>query len=98
VYGELETPKDDGSYPVLIIIPGSGPTDRNGNTLAGDNNSLKFLAEELAEHGIASIRYDKPGAGKNANVSITEEDMTFEQYVDTAVAWIEMIQKDERFT
>lgn len=100
IYGQLEVPEQDSDepYPVLIIIPGSGPTDRNGNTLAGDNNSLRFLAEKLAEHGIASIRYDKPGAGKNANVTVPEEDMTFDQFVDNAVAWVEMVKNDNRFS
>ena len=100
IYGELELPEQSGeaSYPVMIIIPGSGPTDRNGNTLAGDNNSLKYLAEELAERGVASIRYDKPGAGKNADIKILEEEITFVQFVEDAVAWIDLAEKDDRFT
>lgn len=100
VYGQLEIPDQtsEDPYPVLIIIPGSGPTDRNGNTLAGENNSLKFLAEQLAAHGIASIRYDKPGAGKNADVTIPEEDMTFDQFVEVAKAWIDLTKDDNRFS
>ena len=49
--------------PVALIIAGSGPTDRDGNSpmLPGKNNSLKLLAEALATHGIASVRYDKRG-------------------------------------
>ncbi|WP_253286820.1 S9 family peptidase [Virgibacillus sp. MSJ-26] len=100
IYGELEIPEQSGEapYPVMIIIPGSGPTDRNGNTLAGDNNSLKYLSEELAERGVASIRYDKPGAGKNTDIKIPEEEITFDQFVEDAVAWIDLAEKDDRFT
>lgn len=99
IYGELEIPEQSGeaSCPMMIIIPGSGPTDRNGNTLAGDNNSLKYLAKELAERGVASIRYDKPGAGKNADITIPEEEITFDQFVEDAVAWIDLVEKDGRF-
>lgn len=98
VHGELELPEGDGDYPVMLIIPGSGPTDRNGNTAAGDNNSLKYLAEELSEQGIASVRYDKPGAGKNAEIKIPEEEMVFDNFVDNAITWVELLQDDERFS
>lgn len=57
LYGEVEKPRGEGPFPVMIIIPGSGPTDRDGNSAAGENNSLKLLAEGLAEHEIASVRY-----------------------------------------
>ena len=45
---------------VVLIIPGSGPTDRNGNTLgATNNNSLKYLAQGIAENDIDVLTYDK---------------------------------------
>lgn len=60
IYGTLTLPKGVEDVPVAIIHAGSGPTDRNGNSnIAGDNNSLKMIAEALAEEGIASLRYDK---------------------------------------
>lgn len=47
---------------VVLIISGSGPTDRDGNQAKGmSNNSLKLLAEALADEGIASLRFDKRG-------------------------------------
>ncbi|MGH9593989.1 MAG: alpha/beta hydrolase, partial [Bryobacteraceae bacterium] len=59
IYGTLELPSGDGPFPVVVIHAGSGPTDRDGNTpaLPGKNDSLKMLAEALAAHGIASLRY-----------------------------------------
>ncbi|UOQ94660.1 alpha/beta hydrolase [Halobacillus shinanisalinarum] len=100
LYGELETPKEKGPHPVVIIIPGSGPTDRDGNsvTLQGKNNSLKLLAEELAEQGIASVRYDKRGVGKNQSAAIPEKELRFDQFVKDAAAWVEMLNKDEQFS
>ena len=44
---------------IVILIPGSGPTDRDGNQNFGQNNSLKYLAQEISHAGIATFRYDK---------------------------------------
>ena len=41
---------------LAIIIAGSGPTNRDGNSSVGKNNSLKMLAEYLTDNGIASFR------------------------------------------
>lgn len=99
LYGELELPEGEGPYPVVLIIPGSGPTDRNGNSsvLPGKNDSLKLLAEELASHGIASVRYDKRGAGKNQEAAIPEADTRFDYFIDDAIAWIQLLKSDDRF-
>ncbi|MFC0524421.1 alpha/beta hydrolase [Pontibacillus salicampi] len=99
LYGNLATPENKDTFPVVLIIPGSGPTDRNGNSsLAGNNDSLKLLAKELAQQGIASLRYDKRGVGKNANASIPEEEMTFGQFAADATHWLELLKADDRFT
>ncbi|RRN70964.1 alpha/beta hydrolase [Peribacillus simplex] len=100
INGLLETPKNEGPFPVMIIIAGSGPTDKDGNTFAnpGKNNSLKMLAESLAEKGIASIRYDKRGIGENMKLAGKEEDLRFEQYIDDAAAWVQFAKKDRRFS
>ncbi|WP_260284350.1 alpha/beta hydrolase family protein [Peribacillus aracenensis] len=100
IKGLLETPKNEGPFPVMIIIAGSGPTDKDGNSLAnpGKNNSLKMLAESLAEKGIASIRYDKRGIGENMQLAGKEKDLRFEQYIDDAAAWAQFAKKDRRFS
>ena len=53
--------------PGVVLIAGSGPTDRNGNnSLVPERiDLLKLLAERLAEAGIASLRYDKRGVGES---------------------------------
>ena len=58
VEGTLLTPNSKTST-LAIIIPGSGPTDRDGNQNFMKNNSLKFLAHDLTDKGIATFRYDK---------------------------------------
>lgn len=98
--GQLETPQGEGPFPLMVIIAGSGPTDRDGNSVAlpGKNNSLKMLAENLAAEGVASIRYDKRGVGNNTSLAGKEEDMRFEHYIDDAVAWVQFAKTDERFS
>ncbi len=88
----------------------SGPTDRDGNLpiFKGPNNSLKLLAEGLAAHGIASVRYDKRGIGETgkammlaaakAKIKLREEDLSFETYIDDAVAWCKKLGADRRFS
>ena len=52
----LEMPKNaTAQVPVAVIIAGSGPTTKDGNTVIGENNSLKMLAEGLAQQGIYSL-------------------------------------------
>ncbi len=48
--------------PIILIIAGSGPTDRNGNSPLGVNAApYRLLAEGLAAEGIGSVRIDKRG-------------------------------------
>ena len=83
--------------PLALIIAGSGPTDRNGNNPLMTNNSLKMLAEGLAENGIASLRYDKRGVGTSKIDSLNEKNIRFKDFVSDASAWIAYLNKDQRF-
>ena len=69
-YTESEVSADKlfGSYinagdntPIIVIVPVSGPTDRDSNNSQMTNNALKFLAQGLADNNISSIRVDKRG-------------------------------------
>jgi pimeloyl-ACP methyl ester carboxylesterase len=95
--GTLTIPILKGTFPVALIIAGSGPTDRNGNNAQMKNNSLQLLAHELAAQGIASLRYDKRGIGKSASAMISEEQLSFENYVEDANAWASELKVDPRF-
>ena len=100
LYGTLELPNVDEPYPIVFIHPGSGPTDRDGNSaqLPGKNDSLKLLAEALAEEGIASLRIDKRGIGESAPAGLEERTLRFDTYIDDAAAWLDLLQNDERFS
>src|SRR5699024_1326941 len=52
----------------------------------------------LAENGIASVRYDKRGAGKNKDAITAEEDMRFDQFIDDALHWVDLLSADDQFT
>lgn len=83
----------DTSQTVVVIIPGSGPTDRDGNNAIMKNNAYKLLAENLANYKIASLRYDKRGIGQSASAFIEEEKLTFQNNVDDAKSWINFLTK-----
>lgn len=100
IQGSLLQPEGSAKVPVVLIIAGSGPTNRNGNSAgsSGNNNSLKMLAEGLANQGYASVRFDKRGVGDSAAVAKTESAIRFETYVDDAAAWLKMLKADTRFS
>lgn len=100
LYGTLLLPDTKPTYPVVLFISGSGPTDRNGNSplLSGPNNSLKMLAEYLAANGIASLRYDKRGAGEGAKIMGGEANLRFDTYINDAVLWSKQLRRDKRFS
>ncbi|MGP1519999.1 MAG: alpha/beta hydrolase [Treponema sp.] len=83
LFGTLTIPEKEDVKTICIIVPGSGPTDRDGNNQFGlKTNTYKLLAEALAENGIASFRYDKRGAGKSVVEGVDainiEKNMLFE--------------------
>lgn len=96
--GTLLKPKPGGSSknappPVVLLIGGSGPTDRNGNQGSTGPGELRQLAEQLAEEGIASLRYDKRGVGRSPAPGLREEDLVLSTYVEDAVAWLNWLQQ-----
>lgn len=95
--GTLLVPDKNPTKAVVLFFSGSGPTDRNGNTGAQYvNNSLKMVAEGLAESGIASLRFDKRGIGKS-EFKGTEEDLRFDDFVSDGMAWLDLLKSDDRF-
>jgi pimeloyl-ACP methyl ester carboxylesterase len=97
--GTLELPAGADKPRVALLIAGSGPTDRDGNSsmIPGRNDSLKLLAAGLAEAGIATVRYDKRGIGGSHAAGSAESALRFEMFVDDAAAWIARLNADPRF-
>ena len=98
LFGSLLLPKSDNPVPVVLILAGSGPTDRDGNNPdGGRNDSLKRLAWVLAKHNIASVRYDKRGVAASFAATPDERNLSVEAYVNDAVAWSQKLKNDPRF-
>src|SRR5258708_1842447 len=91
IYGPLLIPSNAKSpMPAALLLSGSGPTDRNGNTplIAGKVDSHKNFARVLANAGVASLRYDKLASGKTGIGSYAQRinDIGFELYVQEAIS------------
>jgi pimeloyl-ACP methyl ester carboxylesterase len=98
LYGTLTLPATDKPAPVVLMIAGSGPTDRDGNNPMMSNNAYRIAADSLQRHGIASLRYDKRGIAKSQGAGASEADLRFEHYIDDAAAWIRLLKADKRFS
>ena len=87
LHGTLLTPSA-GTRAAALIIAGSGPTDRDGNSGLGVSaSSYRLLAEGLAVHGVATVRNDKRGVGESAAALTSEAELVFTDYGDDARAW-----------
>jgi uncharacterized protein len=80
--------------PVVLIIPGSGPTDRDGNSPAGiAANPYRLLAEGLAAHGVTSVRIDKRGMFGSAAAVADANAVTLSDYVADIQVWTKVIRE-----
>ena len=79
----------DKGAPVVLIIPGSGPTDRDGNNPLGVTAApYRMLAEGLAKQGVSSLRIDKRGMfGSKAAIPDANR-VTIADYATDAYAWV----------
>jgi len=98
ISGTLTTPKAFNKISVALIIAGSGPTDRNGNSIFIKTDAYKKLAQQLALHNIAAVRYDKRGVALSMSAAKSESDLRFDDYVNDAKDWINLLKQDKRFT
>jgi alpha-beta hydrolase superfamily lysophospholipase len=84
--------------PVVLIVAGSGPTDRNGNSGLLQGNPYRLLATALAARGIASVRYDKRGVGASLAAATSELDLRFDIYVNDTADWLRLLRANRRFS
>jgi hypothetical protein len=96
--GTLLLPEGDGPFTAVLLVAGSGPTDRDGNNplLPAPIDNMKRLAHALAARGIASLRYDKRGVGASSFPGLSEEALRFEHLVDDAVQLGLLLQEHPR--
>ncbi len=99
LHGLLTISQQTPKTPLVIIVAGSGPTDRDGNNPMGVKASTyKMLAEDLAELGISALRFDKRGIAKSAGAMVSESELRFDHYIEDVMAWVEKLQLYPQFS
>lgn len=92
--GTLLRASEGGEGPVALIINGSGPTDRDGNSPLGvAASSYRLLAEALLARGIATVRIDKRGMFASAGAVADPNAVTIPDYVADTAAWVAATRK-----
>jgi hypothetical protein len=99
MYGTLVRPAGPGPLPAVVMVAGSGPTDRDWNSplLPGSNGSARLIAEALAEAGIASLRYDKRASGPHVreNMQTLIGKMSMQSHVDELAGAVRALASQE---
>jgi uncharacterized protein len=94
----LSVPAGVDKPPVALLIAGSGSTDHDGNGPQAKPATLKKLSDELVAQGIATLRYDKRGAGGWKKEFGRPEDFRFKDYVDDAAALVDYLRGSGKFS
>jgi len=98
IEGNLIMPNNIQNTELVIIIAGSGPTNRNGNQNFLKSDNLKKIALSLAEENIASFRYDKRIIKQIRTGNVDVKSMRFEDFVLDAKDIINHFSKLNQFT
>lgn len=89
LHGTMAGHADGETRPVMLIIPGSGPTNRDGNSPLGISaNTYRMLAADLAAAGVTTIRIDKRGMFENASPEIDPNAIVIADYVADTGGWV----------
>lgn len=84
----------NNSEPLVLILAGSGPTDRNGNSAMGlATDSYLLLAHALDSQNIATFRFDKRGVAASLVASFKEDSLGFDDYINDAEDIIDYLRK-----
>jgi uncharacterized protein len=85
--------RPSASSPAVLIIPGSGPTDRDGNNRLGVRGSpYKLLAESLTSKGVTTVRVDKRGMFTSSGAAADASAVTISEYASDVHAWVKVIR------
>jgi pimeloyl-ACP methyl ester carboxylesterase len=91
--GTMLAPADGAKAPLVLIIPGSGPTDRDGDSPTGlKAASYRLLAEALARDGVDSVRIDKRGMFASAGAGDPNH-VTISGYAEDVHAWTQSLRR-----
>lgn len=97
INGSLYSPlKQNKKTNLVILIAGSGPTDRDGNQKGLTNNSLKYLSEELVKNDIAVFSYDKRIISQMKTGTVNEATLTFDDFISDATSVLLFFKKNQK--
>ena len=88
--GTITSPKEEGKYPAVILLTGSGQQDRD-ETLFG-HKPFKVLADYLTRNGIMVLRFDDRGAGKSEG---SFENSTIDDFSKDAISALEFLKQQK---
>lgn len=92
LYGTLAVP-EDGASTAIVIVAGSGPTDRNGNSsMQVTTYAYKMLSDALVDAGYAVLRYDKRAIGMSYAPREVVLSAVFSDFVDDAALCVDYLR------
>lgn len=99
VTATLTQPEGDGPFPAIIMVAGSGPTDRDWNSplLPGTNGSAALFADALTRAGYVTLRYDKRVTGPNAAANIEKlmGQLSLQSHLDEVAGGVDLLADQE---
>ena len=99
VAATLTRPEGDGPFPAIIMVAGSGPTDRDWNSrlLPGTNGSAALLADALTRAGYVTLRYDKRVTGPHAatNMEKLMDKLSLHSHLDEVAGGVALLAANE---
>ncbi|HLA55008.1 MAG TPA: alpha/beta hydrolase [Flavobacterium sp.] len=85
IKGTLFSPENPtNKTKVVIMIAGSGPTNRSGNQIGMQTNCSRYLAQSLAKNDIAAFSYDKRIFAQMIAGTLDEKKLSFEDFINDA--------------
>jgi uncharacterized protein len=90
VPGTLSLPRQDGPWPAVVLLGGSGPNDRDETI--GRNKPFKDLAWGLASRGVAVLRFDKVTYAHGREVAQDRGFTVADEYLPQATAAIRLLR------
>lgn len=98
IKGSLYSPlKHNKKTTLVILIAGSGPTDRDGNQKGLINNSSKYLSEELVKNDITVFSYDKRIIAQMLSGTVNEATLSFDDFVNDAKDVFTHFKKQKKY-
>lgn len=84
--GTLTLPKKDGIFPVVVLITGSGPQNRDEELLG--HKPFLVISDYLTKNGIGVLRYDDRGVGQSKGDFKSATSADFATDVESAIAYL----------